>query len=73
MSSYLDERDVFVDPVSHIAVDPNNNVGHVFYNGHMYYFSNLTNLQTFKEDPQLWISTAHASMSSSSITPVADE
>jgi hypothetical protein len=36
----------------------------------MYHFEDLTNKQTFDQDPQLWVSTPHASETSASVDPI---
>lgn len=66
-------HDVWVDPVSHLSVDPAKSKDRSFYNGKMYHFEDGVNKKTFDEDPSLWISTPHASETSASLTPVADE
>ncbi len=73
MSSYITDHDVWVDPVSHEAVDPAKSKDRSFFNGKMYHFNDGVNKRTFDEDPELWISTPHASETSASLTPVADE
>jgi YHS domain-containing protein len=67
MATATDRRNVFVDPVSHEPVEPGQVAGRSFYNGHTYHFKTLVNKRTFDEDPQLWVSTPHASQNSSNI------
>lgn len=62
-----DRRNVWTDPVSHELVEPGYDAGRSFYNGHTYHFQSRVNKQTFDDDPQLWISTPHASMNSAAI------
>ena len=57
------------DPVSHRAIDPRRAHGKSFYRHTMYYFESRVNKTTFDEDPELWIPTPHASLTSSSIAP----
>lgn len=66
------EHDVWTDPVSHMAVDPDKSKHHSFYNGKTYHFSDATNKKVFDEDPQLWVSTAHASEISSHLSPTGE-
>jgi YHS domain-containing protein len=73
MTFSIDERDVFVDPVSHQSVDPDSFAGRSYYNGHMYYFTSRVNKDTFDDDPELWVPTPHCSLTSANLTPVADE
>ncbi|MDQ2801062.1 MAG: YHS domain-containing protein [Armatimonadota bacterium] len=62
-------HDVWTDPVSHVAVDPDTAKHRSFYAGKMYHFADLVNKRTFDEDPQLWIPTPHASETSASLSP----
>jgi len=73
MSSDVSDHDVWVDPVSHQPVDPARSKDRSFFNGKMYHFVDRVNKRTFDEDPELWVSTPHASETSASLTPVADE
>ena len=73
MTYRTDERDVWVDPVSHEAVDPQQSRHQSFYSGHMYHFTTLVNKQTFDQDPQLWVPTAHGSLNSANLDPTEDE
>lgn len=73
MTNIGDDRDVFVDPVSHLPVDREHAAGKSFYRGHMYYFTSRVNKETFDDDPQLWISTPHASVTSASVLPDRDD
>lgn len=66
------EHDVWTDPVSHGEVDPAKSKHKSFYAGKMYHFEDLTNKQTFDEDPQLWVSTPHASEISSHLSPTGE-
>jgi len=66
------EHDVWTDPVSHLEVDPARSKHRSFYNGKMYHFVDLTSKQTFDEDPQLWVSTPHASEISSNLSPTGE-
>ncbi len=68
-NSYANGRDIFTDPVSHESVDPADALHRSFYEGHMYHFASLVNKQTFDQDPQLWVSTPHASVTSASLSP----
>ena len=63
------EHDVWVDVVTHVAVDPDTSRDQSFYNGKTYHFADRTSKETFDEDPQLWVSTPHASETSAHITP----
>lgn len=67
-----DERDVWVDAVSHQAVDWSASHHRSFYAGHMYHFVSLSNKQTFDQDPQLWVPTAHASVTSATLSPIGE-
>ena len=69
---YIEERDVWVDPVGHQPVDPAAVQHQSFYAGHLYHFASLTNKQTFDQDPQLWVSTAHASTTSAHLSPIGE-
>lgn len=71
--SYIENREVWVDAVSHEPVDPKQSKHRSFYAGHMYHFATLINKQTFDQDPQLWVSTAHASPNAGNIDPTEDE
>jgi YHS domain-containing protein len=66
------EHDVWVDPVSHREVDPSISQHESFYAGRHYHFADLTSKQTFDEDPQLWVSTPHASETSASLSPTGE-
>ncbi len=67
-----EQRDVWVDAVSHAPVEPGRADHRSFYAGHMYHFETLVNKQTFDEDPQLWIPTAHASVTSASLSSIGE-
>ena len=67
MTNMKDGRRVELDPVSHLEVDPDRAVAKSFYRGHMYYFTSRVNKETFDDDPQLWIPTPHASMTSAAL------
>lgn len=67
-----DEKDIWVDVVSHESVDPRQSKHRSFYAGHMYHFGSLVNKQTFDEDPQLWVRTAHASQTSAHLSPLGE-
>jgi len=68
------EHDVWTDPVSHLEVDPDRGGPRYssFYDGKTYHFSDVTSKQTFDEDPQLWVSTAHASETSAHLSPTGE-
>ena len=66
------EHDVREDPVSHEAVDPRTASHQSFYAGRHYHFANIVNKQIFDEDPQLWVSTPHASETSASLSPLGE-
>ncbi len=66
------DHDVWVDPVSHQAVDRESSQYQSFYDGRHYHFADLTSKQTFDEDPQLWVSTPHASETSASLSPIGE-
>ncbi len=67
MAHAVDTRNVYVDPVSHEQVDPNNYAARYHFNGRTYHFATVENKQIFNDDPMLWISTPHASVNSSNI------
>lgn len=67
MAHATDLRNVYVDPISHEQVDPQGYAARSFFNGHTYHFGSVLNKQIFDDDPQLWISTPHASMNSANI------
>lgn len=67
-----DARDIYVDPVSHEAVDPAPDAGRSFYAGHMYHFASRANKDTFDDDPELWVSTAHVSQTSAHVSPIGE-
>jgi YHS domain-containing protein len=69
MADQMSEHDVWTDPVTHRAVDPEKSQHRSFYDGKMYHFTDLTSKQTFDADPQLWAPTPHASETSAHITP----
>ena len=69
---YIEDREVWVDAVSHEPVDPKQAKHQSFYAGHMYHFNSLVNKQTFDEDPQLWVSTAHASQTPAHVSPIGE-
>jgi len=66
------EHDVWTDPVSHLEVDPDKSKHSSFYGGKTYHFSDVTSKQTFDEDPQLWVSTAHASETSAHLSATGE-
>ena len=68
-----EHADEIRDPVGHQSVNPDTARWKHFYNGRMYYFTSEENKRTFKEDPQLWVSTPHGSVSPGAIEPVNDE
>ena len=72
MSDENRDIDVLVDPVSHQSVDPRTSPHQSFYAGRHYHFADLTNKQIFDEDPQLWVSTAHVSETSASLSPIGE-
>ena len=73
MTQDADERDIWVDVVSHEPVDPEHAKYQSFFNGHLYHFNDLVNKQTFDQDPMLWVSTPHASETSASVAPTESE
>ena len=73
MAYRTDERDVWVDPVSHEPVDSHKSRHQSFYAGHMYHFVTLVNKETFDQDPQLWISTPHAAQNSASLSAIGED
>ena len=66
------DHDVREDPVSHEKVDPRTSPHQSFYAGRHYHFVSITNKQVFDEDPQLWVSTPHASETSASLSPIGE-
>ena len=66
------EHDVWVDPVSHEAVDPDKSRLQSFYAGKHYHFADAINKRTFDDDPQLWVSTPHVSETSASLSPTGE-
>ena len=48
-------------------MDPAQSRDRSFYNGKMYHFVDGVNKGMFDSDPQLWVPTAHASETSSSL------
>jgi YHS domain-containing protein len=69
MANTAGDHDVFVDPVSHEQVDPQHAAARSFYRGVMYHFASVVDKMTFEDDPELWIPTPHASMTSANISP----
>ncbi len=69
MSSDPQDTNVWIDPVSHKPVDPAASRDRSFFNGKMYHFADGINKRTFDEDPELWVSTPHASETSASLMP----
>ena len=67
MNIDANDHDVWVDAVSHQAADPAQSRDRSFYEGKMYHFVDGVNKEIFDQDPQLWVSTAHASETSSSL------
>ena len=67
-----DPHDVWVDAVSHQPVDPATSRNQSFYAGKTYHFEDGTNKRQFDEDPQLWVSTAHASETSAHLSPIGE-
>jgi YHS domain-containing protein len=67
MSINTNDHDIWVDAVSHDVVDPAHSHDRSFYNGKMYHFVDGVNKGVFDSDPQLWVPTAHASETSSSL------
>ncbi len=72
MADSEEQHDVWIDPVSHQPVDPAKSRDRSFYAGKMYHFEDNVNKRTFDDDPQLWVSTAHASDISSSLSPIGE-
>ncbi len=66
------EHDVWTDAVTHRAVDPDADHHRSFYNGKTYHFESATSKGTFDDDPELWVSTPHASETSAHITPTGE-
>lgn len=60
---------IVTDPVSHVTLNRDEAVAKSAYNGTMYYFADRVNKQSFDEDPMLWVSTPHASMTSADVDP----
>jgi len=73
MNSQDNERDVWIDAVSHEAVAEGNHHYQSFYEGKHYHFADRVNKQTFDEDPQLWVSTAHASQTSAHLSAAGED
>lgn len=71
MDTADETHDVWVDAVSHEPVGRGSR-WQSFYAGKHYHFASEISKQTFDEDPQLWVSTAHASQTSADLSP-ADE
>lgn len=67
-----EERDIWVDPVSHEPVDRALSRDQSFYAHHMYHFVSRSNKQTFDADPELWISTPHSSPTSAALSPIGE-
>lgn len=72
MNSQDSEHDVWIDAVSHEAVPQSNHRFQSFYDGKHYHFTDAVNKQTFDEDPQLWVSTAHASQTSAHLSSIGE-
>ena len=72
MADYDEEHDVWTDPVSHVPVDPAQSKNRSFYAGKMYHFEDGVNKRTFDDDPELWVSTAHASETSATLSPIGE-
>jgi YHS domain-containing protein len=66
------DRDVWEDAVSHERVDPRTSSHQSFYAGRHFHFVSVTNKRIFDEDPQLWVSTPHASDQSASLSPIGE-
>ena len=73
MSTNANDHDIWVDAVSHQAVDPAQSRDRSFFNGKMYHFVDGVNKDMFDQDPQLWVSTAHASETSASLMSAEGE
>ena len=67
MAQAVDSHNVYVDPVTHEAVDPAHYAARYHYNGRNYHFASVESKKMFESDPMLWVSTPHASMNSSNI------
>lgn len=72
MADNAEEHDVWTDPVSHRPVDPATSRNQSFYAGKMYHFEDGVNKRTFDDDPQLWVSTPHASETSAHLSPIGE-
>lgn len=72
MADSEEEHDVWIDVVSHRPVDPAKSRDRSFYAGKMYHFEDGVNKRTFDQDPQLWVSTPHASETSSNVSPIGE-
>jgi len=66
-------HDVWIDAVSHEAVSEHDHHYQSFYDGKHYHFKDSVNKQTFDEDPQLWVSTAHASQTSAHLSATGED
>ena len=58
---------IVTDPVSHVTLNRDDAVAKSAFNGTMYYFADPVNKQSFDEDPMLWVSTPHASLTSADV------
>ena len=66
------EHNVWEDLISHEQVDPRTSSYQSFYAGRHYHFVSSVNKQVFDEDPQLWVSTPHASDTPASLSPIGE-
>ncbi len=72
MAENADEHDVWVDVVKHRAVDPDRARHQSFYGGKTYHFEDRVSKEQFDEDPQLWVSTPHASETSAHVSSIGE-
>ena len=63
------DNETAVDPVSHEEVDVRRAAGTSHYLHRTYYFATKVNKQIFDDDPQLWVPTPHASVTSANLPP----
>ena len=71
MADHETAHDVWIDAVTHVTVDPKSRY-QSFYAGKHYHFMDAVNKRTFDDDPQLWVSTPHASETSASLSPIGE-
>ena len=71
--SQIGSSDNFTDPVSHVTARREDAAAKSFYNGTEYLFADRVNKAVFDENPGVWVSSVHASVTSADYLPLDND